>query len=138
MESERESFLAGNRPQDTHIYLDEDAIENAAALEPYSERVSGGLVLVLDGTEARGIFNRATGIDVMAFAQQAMGTDGEIDHDCTGGTCPACGDSPRFVFAFAEEQNEAVGGIYAAGPVIHAYASCPCGERYSAKWVAEE
>lgn len=137
MESEREAFLAGNRPQDVHIYLHEDTIENATPLEPYAEQVSDGLVLVLDGTDARGLFSRVTGIDIMEFARDAMNTDGEIDGDCTGGTCPSCGESPRFVFAFAEEQNEEVGGIYAEGSVIHAYASCPCGERYSSKWVAD-
>lgn len=42
----------------------------------------------------------------------------------------------RQVFAFAEERNEAVGGIYAEGDVIHAYAVCSCGTAYSDRWVA--
>jgi hypothetical protein len=44
---------------------------------------------------------------------------------------------PEFVFAFAEAQNEEVGGMYAEGDVIHAYAYCSCGTAYSDKWVAD-
>ncbi|MFW6382849.1 MAG: DUF5807 family protein, partial [Haloferacaceae archaeon] len=69
-------------------------------------------------------------------------TEGLIDADLTGGTCPeeASGGehTPRFVFAFAEERNEEVGGIYAEGDVIHAYAHCECGTSYSDKWVVED
>jgi hypothetical protein len=42
----------------------------------------------------------------------------------------------RFTFAFVEARNEEVGGIYAEGPVVHAYAACTCGETYSQRWVA--
>lgn len=42
------------------------------------------------------------------------------------------------MFAFAEEQNGEVGGLYAEGEVIHAYVACTCGQRYSDKWVADE
>ncbi|WP_436934227.1 DUF5807 family protein [Halovenus marina] len=139
MTTDREAFLAGDRPDDVHIYLHEDAVSNVDALESHGERVEAGIVLVLDGDQARSIFQRATGIDPMAFAQDAMDTDGDVDDDCTGGTCPACGadDGARFVFAFAEAQNDDVGGLYAEGDVIHAYVSCECGESYSDKWVAE-
>jgi len=141
MSSDREEFLAGDRPTDVHIFLAEDAVSNIEALESYGERVEDGIVLVMDGEEARSVFQKATDIDPMAFAREAMDTDGEISADCTDGTCPA-GDgddhSPKFVFAFAEEQNEEVGGLYAEGAVIHAYVSCTCGESYSDKWVAEE
>lgn len=139
MDSQREAFLAGERPEDVHIYLHEDAVSNVEALEEYGERVVGGIVLVMDGERARSVFQRATGIDPMGLAQEAMGTEGEVGADCTGGTCPAGADdthSPQFIFAFAEEQNEDVGGLYAEGDVIHAYVACTCGERYSDKWVA--
>jgi len=141
MTTAREEFLAGERPSDVHIYLDEDAVSEIDALTEHGERVEGGVVLVLDGERARGVFQRATGIDPMAFAREAMDTDGEVDRDGTGGRCPAGGDgdhSARFVFAFAEEQNEEVGGLYADGPVIHAYVSCACGESYSEKWTADD
>jgi len=137
MPTNREEFLAGHRPEDVHIYLHESAVSDLSALDPYGERVANGIVLVLDGEEARSVFQRATGIDPMSFAKKAMQTDGDITHDCTDGACPECGASPRFVFAFAEAQNEDVGGIYAEGNVIHAYASCDCGSKYSEKWVAE-
>jgi len=136
MTTDREAFLAGQSPEDVHIYLSEERVTNLSALEAHGERVEGGLVLVLPGEKARSVFQQATGIDPMGFAQEAMGTDGEIDDACTSGTCPECGASPELIFAFAEEQNEEVGGLYAEGPVIHAYAACECGERYSEKWVA--
>jgi hypothetical protein len=142
MATAREEFLAGERPEDVHIYLHEDAVSDVEALSEYGERVEDGIVLVLDGEQARGVFQRATGIDPMGFARKAMDTDGEVDRDCAGGMCPA-GEGEtggehraRFVFAFAEEQNEEAGGLYAEGPVIHGYVSCACGESYSEKWVA--
>ncbi len=141
MSQQREAFLAGERPDDVHIYIDESAVSNLDALEAHGERVDGGIALVMDGEQARAVFQGATGIDPMALAQEAMGTDGEVDPDCTDGACPA-GDGeehfPKFIFAFAEEQNEEVGGLYAEGDVIHAYVACDCGERYSDKWVAGE
>jgi hypothetical protein len=140
-DSDRASFLAGDRPDDVLIYLDNAAVSNPEALVAHGERVDGGIALVLPGDTARNVFQQAAGIDPMAFAKQAMDTDGEIDPDCTGGVCPegtGGGHRARFVFAFAEEQNEAVGDIYAEGDVIHGYVSCSCGAAYSDKWVVGE
>jgi len=140
-DSDRAAFLAGDRPEDVLIYLDEAAVSNPDALEAHGDRVDGGIVLVLPGDKARSVFQQAAGIDPMAFAKQAMGTEGDIDPDCTGGSCPE-GTGPdhdaRFVFAFAEEQNEEVGDIYAEGDVVHGYVSCSCGTAYSDKWVVGE
>jgi hypothetical protein len=142
-DGDREAFLAGDRPEDVLVYLDERVLSDPGALEAHGERVGDGIVLVLPGEEARGVFQRAAGIDPMAFARQAMDTDGEVTPECTGGSCPADEDAgddhdARFVFAFAEAQNEDAGGLYAEGAVLHAYVSCTCGERYSDKWVAGE
>ncbi len=139
MATARESFLAGDRPADVHIYLHENTVSDVEALADHGDRVADGIVLVLDGEQARGVFQRSTGIDPMAFARRAMDTDGEVDRDCAGGTCPEDDGGEhraRFVFAFAEEQNEEAGGLYAEGPVIHAYVSCSCATSYSDKWVA--
>jgi hypothetical protein len=127
------------------IYLADDAVSNPGALETHGERADGGTVLVLPGDRARDVFGRAAGIDPMALAREAMDTEGEVWRDCTGGVCPAREEDgggsahrARLVFAFAEAQNEDVGGLYAEGSVIHAYVACACGERYSEKWVAGE
>jgi hypothetical protein len=138
MNEQREAFLEGSRPDEVHIYLDEGAVSNPDALESHGERVDGGIVLVMDGEQARTVFQQAAGIDPMELAQAAMETDGKVSDDCADGTCPGDGDehTPQFIFAFAEEENETVGGLYAEGDVIHAYVSCSCGERYSDKWVA--
>lgn len=135
MTSDRDEFLAGERPRDVHIFLHEDSVSDVGALESHGERVEDGIVLVMDGETARGVFQSATGIDPMALAQEAMGTDGVVDPDCADGVCPE-GDEhiPKFIFSFAEEENEEVGGIYADGPVIHSYVACECGARYSDKW----
>jgi len=139
MNTDRGEFLAGERPTDIHIFLHEDSVSNLDALEAYGERVEDGIVIVLDGDEARGVFQKATGIDPMALAQEAMRTEGEIAADCASATCPADDDHvPQFIFSFAEEQNEEVGGIYGEGPVIHGYVACECGTRYSDRWVVDE
>jgi hypothetical protein len=141
MSTQRSEFLAGERPSDVHIFLHETAVSDIEALSDHGERVDDGLVLVMDGERARGVFQRATGIDPMGFAREAMDADGDVDADCTDAVCPEGDDEdhhPRFVFAFAEEQNEEVGGLYAEGPVIHAYVSCACGQAYSDKWAATE
>ncbi|MCU4717152.1 DUF5807 family protein [Halapricum hydrolyticum] len=142
--SKRSEFLAGERPDDVAFFLHEDAVENLDALDDYAETVEDGVVLVLPGENGRNAFQKAAGTDPMELAQAAMGTEGTIEPDLTGGTCPAIEDDPeadhttRVVFAFAEEQNDEVGGIYAEGDVVHAYAVCSCGQRYSQKWVVGE
>jgi hypothetical protein len=153
--SDRAAFLAGDRPDDVLLFVAESAVSGFAALAELGERVADGVVLVVEGERGREAFERATGLDPMAFAGDAMGTDGTVDPECSGGTCPAAdaanaggGDeedsdghrtephAARFLFAFAEERNEAAGGIYAEGDVIHAYVACTCGETYADKWVA--
>ncbi|MFB6087865.1 MAG: DUF5807 family protein [Haloarculaceae archaeon] len=146
--TDREEFLAGDRPEDVFMYFADEAVDGIDALADYGDRVEEGVVLVVEGDSGRSAFQKATGQDPMNFAQRAMQTEGTVDADCTGGQCPAAGHeagegassdhTARFVFAFAEEQNEEVGGLYAEGAVIHAYVSCSCGEAYSDKWVAGE
>jgi hypothetical protein len=145
--TDREEFLAGERPEDVLMYFAEDAVSGADALADTrtGERVETGVVIVVDGEEGRGAFQSVTGHDPMQFAQGAMGTEGTVDANCTGGTCPNAADDgsdephvARFVFAFAEEQNEEVGDLYAEGDVVHAYVSCSCGTAYSDKWVVGE
>ena len=136
-------FLAGDRPDDVCIYLHEDGVGSVDELREIGTRVDDGVVLVLPGEDGRAAFERATGLDPMEFAGTAMQTDGDVDADCTGGTCPAAAESPRedhyvgFVFAFAEAETEAAGGRYAEGDVIHGYAACACGTTYSEKWVVD-
>jgi hypothetical protein len=127
-----------------YVFLSEaelaDAGESAELLAEYGEHVDGGVALVLAGERGRGVFSTAVGVDPMDFAGTAMGTEGDVDADLTGGTCPHAGDGDdhelRFLFAFVEAENEEVGGLYAEGPVVHAYAACTCGETYSDRWVA--
>ncbi len=138
--SDREQFLAGDRPDDVAFFLHEAAVSGVDALADQGERTESGVVLVVDGETGRRAFQSATGVDPMAFAQEAMGTDGAVDRDLTGGTCPdgdgGDGHEARLVFAFAEAQNEAVEGLYAEGDVVHGYVACECGQRYAEKWLA--
>lgn len=137
--SRLEEFLAGERPEDVVIYLDEDVVDDVGKLEAYGEDAGEGIVLVVPGESGRNAFSKVAGTDAMAFAKEAMDAEGEIDADLAGGTCPACGgDDLRYVFAFAEERNEEVGGLYAEGDVIHAYARCRCSSAFSDRWVAGE
>ena len=138
-----ETFLRGERPGDVLVYLHEGGVGSMSDLLEIGTRVDDGVVLVLPGEEGRSAFQQATGLGAMQFAGMAMGTGGGIDDDCTGGTCPEAANAPqedhyvKFVFAFVEEQNESVGGLYADGDVIHGYAACACGTTYSEKRVIE-
>ncbi len=137
----REAFCAGERPDDILVYLADGAVSDPEALGEHGESVTDGTVLVLPGESARDAFRSATGIDPMAFARQAGDTEGDVERTLLGATCPAEGSAgdghdTRFIFAFAEPQNEAAGGLYAEGDVIHAYVACTCGETYSDRWVA--
>lgn len=58
--------------------------------------------------------------------------DGDLEADDRGE------HYPTVVFSFAEAQNEDIGGLYARGDVVHAYARCACGARYADRWVAGE
>lgn len=151
--SKRAQFLAGDRVEDVAIFLHEEGVGTLDALSEYAETVDDGVVLVLDGAQGRSAFQSATGLDPMSLARRAMDTNGEIDRSLAGGTCPneASGSGEgdnldegdevhtvKFLFAFAEAQNDEVGGLYAEGDVIHGYAVCTCGASYSEKWVAGE
>jgi len=137
--TKRDEFLAGERPEDVALYLADSFVDGEGdGLASHGESVDDGTVLVVEGEQGRSVFKTATGMDAMGFAKQAMGTEGEISRDLAGGTCPDCESAVQFVFAFAEAQNEEVGGLYAEGDVIHAYAYCDCGTSFSDKWVAGE
>jgi hypothetical protein len=145
MDTQRQEFLAGERPEDVLIFLSESEVSDLDTLADHGERVSDGIVIVLDGEQGRDVFERMVGVEAMGFAGAAMDTEGTITADCTDGECPSKNpDEPdadhqvRFLFAFAEEQNEEVGGLYANGDVIHAYVSCTCGTTYSDRWVVGE
>lgn len=137
--SRLEDFLAGDRPEDVAIYLDGEVVDDLGKLAEYGEESEDGIVLVVPGESGRNAFSTVVGTDAMAFAKEAMGEEGEIDADLAGGTCPDCdADDVRFVFAFSEERNEEVGGRYAEGDVMHAYAQCGCGTAFSDRWVVGE
>ncbi|UPV76075.1 DUF5807 family protein [Halorussus limi] len=137
--SKREQFLAGERPEDVALFLSDSFVEGEGdGLAKHGEQVESGVILVVEGDQGRSVFKTATGMDAMGFAKRAMGTEGRIARDLSGGECPECDGDAEFVFAFAEEQNEEVGGVYGEGDVIHAYSYCDCGTAYSDKWVAGE
>lgn len=139
MDQQHRAFLSGERPEDVLIYLNDAVVSNADALAEHGDRVDGGTVLVLPGERGRSVFEQIVGVPPMTFAGTAMETDGTVADDCTGGECPNAatdGDHRvRVLLAFAEEQNEEAGGLYAAGDVIHAYAGCVCDTTYSDRWV---
>ncbi len=66
----------------------------------------------------------------------APGDVGDPDGDVEAGDRGA--HYPTVVFSFAEARNEDIGGLYARGDVVHAYAQCACGARYADRWVAGE
>lgn len=142
MNTERRQFLDGERTEDVLVFFAESAVSDLGTLSQHGEQVQRGVVLVLEAERGRSAFEGATGVDPMTLADAAMDSKGKIDLQEFDGSHPEeeGGEEHalRFVFAFAEKQNEAVGGIYAEGDVIHAYAVCECGTAYSERWVAGE
>ncbi|WP_248898010.1 DUF5807 family protein [Haloplanus halobius] len=136
--TELDAFLAGDRLDHVALFLTDGYLDDEGTLADHGFEVDGGVVLVVPGEEGRRLFSAGTGMDAMEFAKKAMDVEGDIDHELTGGACPDCGAAPTYVLAFAEAQNEEVGGIYAEGDVIHAYAACPDGTAFSDRWVVGE
>ncbi len=137
MTDTREAFLRGERPTDVALFLSESVVDDGR-LERFGERVDGGFVIVVDGERGRNAFRAATGMDAMEFAGAAMDVDGVVEDDLAGGRCPDGDDhEAAFVFAFVEGRNEEVGGLYAEGDVVHAYAMCECDTAYSDRWVVD-
>lgn len=154
-----DAFLAGERPEDVAVFLADRVVDDPDPLLEYGERVGGegsaegspgavdgsdestGVLLVLDGETGRDVFETATGVEAMAFAGSAMGTEGTIHPDLAGGTCPEAAEGEdhgvRYVLAFAEAENPDAGGQYAEGDVLHAYAKCACGTAYSDRRVLD-
>ena len=138
----RDEFLAGDRPDEVVLYL-ADETTDGSGLADHGLETEAGVLLVLPGDQGRQAFSAGTGVDAMTFAGQAMGTEGEVAATLDGGVCPdddedGADHTLRFLLAFAEEQNEEVGGRYAEGAVVHAYAQCSCGTAYSDRWTVGE
>jgi hypothetical protein len=144
--SNLDEFLAGERLDDVVFYVSDAYLDDDSRLRSVGTETDGGVRLILDGETGRSAFQAGTGMGAMEFAKAAMDADGEIARSLDDGACPFADDADaddatgddheiRFVFAFAEAQNEEVGGLYAEGDVVHAYAHCTCGESYSHKWV---
>ncbi|KAB1187263.1 MULTISPECIES: DUF5807 family protein [Haloferax] len=135
-------YLSGERLDDVALYLTHEYLDSQGKLPNMGEEVENGYILIVPGDDGRRAFAAGTGMDAMEFAQTAMGNDGDIDRDLSGGVCPdATSDEnheAKFIFSFAEAQNEEVGGIYEEGDVIHAYAKCTCGTTYSDRWVVDD
>ena len=140
-----EEFLAGDRPDDVAIFLAERTLDESDRLRELGEPVEGGVVIVVDGDSGREAFAAATGVGAMEFAGAAMDREGTVAGRLNAGECPDAADAAEdedgedahgieFALAFAEERNQAVGGRYAEGDVIHAYARCACGTAYSDRW----
>ncbi|MFC6823853.1 DUF5807 family protein [Halopelagius fulvigenes] len=140
--SKLEEFLAGERTDDVALFLTHEYLDSQGKLPNLGEEVENGYVLVVDGDDGRRAFAAGTGMDAMEFAQQATGTKSHVERDLGGGECPNRepdeNHQTRFIFAFAEERNESVGGLYERGDVVHAYAHCTCGTDYSDRWVVGE
>ncbi|WP_418285591.1 DUF5807 family protein [Halorubrum sp. DTA46] len=149
--SKLDEFLAGERLDDVVFYVSDAYLDDDSRLRNVGSETGGGVRLILDGETGRSAFEAGTGMGAMEFAKTAMGAEGAIARSLDDGECPFAdsgGDGEdgedeetdddhgvRFVFAFAEAQNEEVGGLYAEGDVVHAYAHCTCGESYSHKWI---
>ncbi|ELZ47268.1 hypothetical protein C463_03088 [Halorubrum californiense DSM 19288] len=145
--SNLDEFLAGERLDDVVFYVSDAYLDDDSRLRNVGTETDGGVRLILDGETGRSAFQAGTGMGAMEFAKTAMDAEGDIARSLDDGACPFAdgsddaGEGPdddhdiQFIFAFAEAQNEEVGGLYAEGDVVHAYAHCTCGESYSHKWV---
>ncbi len=141
---DREQFLAGEATDAVALYLGDSTVDDVDTLaeRSYAKRTENGVVLVVPGERGRALLPKLVGEDAMEFAGTAMQNESHVARDLTGGDCPDDDGEgtheTEFVFAFAEDENEEVGGKYGEGDVIHAYARCTCGTAYSDRWVVDE
>ena len=139
--SELDEFLAGERLDDVVIFISDVFLDADSRLRNVGTETADGVRVVVDGESGRAAFEAGTGMEAMGFAKKAMGAEGDIARTLDGGECPREAEAPgeehtvEFVFSFAEAENPDVGGLYAEGDVVHAYAHCACGHDYSHKWV---
>lgn len=139
--SNLDAFRDGDRHDDVVIYLSDAFLDPGSKLYEMGEAREEGVLLVVPGEKGRDAFQAGTGMEAMEFAGAAMDRDGDIAATLDAGVCPdtsvAADDTHEleFVFAFTEPENPDVGGLYADGDVLHAYAHCACGTSYSHKWV---
>ncbi|MFB6254969.1 MAG: DUF5807 family protein [Halobacteriaceae archaeon] len=134
-----DEFLAGNRPNDIALYFANSFLDNPENLSDYGVSVANGVILIVDGSTGRSIFNEVTGMQPMQFAQRAMQTSGSIESSLTSAECPNSTASNnhfiKFLFAFVEEEKNNIDGIYDQGDVMHVYAFCSCDTAFSDRWV---
>lgn len=139
--SDLDAFRDGNRHDDVAMYLSDAFLDQGSKLYEMGETREKGVLLIVPGEKGRNAFQAGTGMKAMEFAGAAMDREGDIAATLDAGHCPDTGaetDSSHdveFVFAFTEPENPDVGGLYADGDVLHAYAHCACGTSYSHKWV---
>ena len=134
-----DEFLAVNRHDDIVLFLSEHVVDEHSAIRDQALSVETGCVLTISGTRAQQIVESAIGMGPMAFAKKAMGTRVHVDRELKDAACPSghTDHETEFILAFSEAENQAVGGLYAQGPVIHAYTQCSCGALAADKWVAD-
>lgn len=129
------AFTAGDRPADIAVYVADSVVDRPDRLGAVGTRVADGTVIVLPGDKGKAVFERTIGESAMDFAGRAMQHSGVITRTLDGGQCPDCSaDAVELLLAFVEEAHPEVGGRYADGPVLHAYARCRCGTHYSDSW----
>lgn len=129
------AFRDGKRPDDIAFYVADAIVDQPERLKSVGTAVGDGTIFVLPGSKGRDVFKQTTGEAAMEFAGQAMKHSGDIAATLDAGHCPACEqDAVELVLAFVEQAHPEVGGRYADGPVLHAYARCGCGEYYSDSW----
>ena len=89
-----------------------------------------------DGSSEPSAVSQADGSEPTAACEDGRSEPTAVSEGDDGAESAA--HSVQFVFAFAEAENQDVGGIYAEGDVVHAYAQCACGTAYSDRWTIDE
>jgi hypothetical protein len=136
-----DAFLRGDRHDDVALYLSDSVLDTGSSLYEIGDSRGEGVLVVVPGEKGRSAFQAGTGMEAMEFAGTAMDRTGDIAATLDAGSCPDAGTETvnghavEFIFAFTEPENPEVGGLYADGDVLHAYAHCSCGASYSHKWV---
>lgn len=135
-------FIAGEKPKHILLYHGIGAGKLPDQAAKLAHDIEDGHVMVLPAAMAQEIADKVLIPDLSTFSERSRERGGAIESFLTAGTCPEAMDNGKGhtleqIFAFVQPKDELLGGIYAKGDVMHAYALCSCQTYYSDRWVVD-
>ncbi|WP_254280489.1 DUF5807 family protein [Haloarcula marina] len=136
-----EQFIAGNRPGHIMLFQHENATSLPDDASKVAKNAAEGKMIIQPAVMARDLIDKVLVPNISQFTELSQKRQGNIEPYLTSGDCPEANsnhDEDHIIeqlFAFVQPKHNSLGGIYADGDVMHAYARCSCQVHYSDRWV---